>query len=467
MKSIIFTFIIFSCSFLNAQKAVVQIKDVIGEDRGKVKESFTIVNKDDGSFALFIIDTRATRAYLYNSDYKEVARIVTEKVLNKGVTLMGYTITGQSYQLITKGVQTGSLVRTLFDFDTKEVSKKDMVLNLKKQSFLEFFALGSKMYLFTLDEDSSNLIHYSIDDQGVAIRNEIVIENTFYNSDGRERDLKEMLESASTAKILPDDKTTIQQATELLKLYFINEDHIALTVDYSNTAVHIFDISLETFDVKEQTFFRAKPVYQEFGWNANSFLKDDYLFQIVSNRQEMIISVTDRRDSTLVKTINVNRDDEMTFTNSSMILEKTEEDRILEKTRQFLKKLASTSNGIAVSSVGENYQITIGGKIGSSGSAGYTVHTFNGGGAFTTEFAPNFIMIEGGEASAYYTSVECVFDTSFNHIPDVNATSLMMKRRDFLSPDIKNVAETFFAIKEDYFLGMYYKEADMYVIRKF
>lgn len=472
MKSFFTILLTLSLSIITAQKTVVQIKDVIGDGKGKLKESITLVNKKDGSFVLFLLGSRSTEAILYDKDYKKISSIKGDKVLEKDVTLMGYTISNNQYQLISKGYETGSLTSTVFDFENHKVTTKTLDLNLKKQAFIEFFNLGDKMYLLTIDRGSSNLIHYSIDDQGVATRNEIVIENTFYSSKGFEMNLKKILRSKNTSKVLPEDKTTMKQAAEVLKFYLINEDHLVFTVDYSNTVVNIFDISMKTFEVKEQTFFRPRPKIQEFGWTANSFLKDHYLFQIVSSKNEMIVTVTDRKDSTLVKQFSVEKEEKMDFINSSIILAKTEDDKLIEKTSQFLRKISSDRNGIAVSSVDGNYQITLGGKQLMNGGGGVAMMNPVAGipiasvGSFTFAFNPSFLMMDT-KSAIHYTSVECVFDKSFNHIPDVEATPLMLKRRDFLSPDIKNVAETFFNIKDDYFLGMYYKEADMYVIRKF
>ncbi|WP_298349387.1 hypothetical protein [uncultured Dokdonia sp.] len=472
MKSFFTILFVLIVSLVSAQKAVVQIKDVIGDGKGKLKESMTVVNKEDGSFVLFLLGSRSTEAILYDKDYKKVSTIKGDKVLKKDVAVMGYTISNNQYQLISKGFDTGSLTSTVFDFENHKVTTKTLDLNLKKQTFIEFFNLGDKMYLLTLDKNSSNLIHYSIDDQGVATRNEIVIENTFYSSKGFEMNLKKILRNKYTSKVLPDDKTTMKQAAELLKFYLINDNHLVFTVDYSNTVVNIFDISLKTFEVREQTFFRPRPKIQEYGWKANSFLKDHYLFQIVSSKKEMIVTVTNRRDSMLVKQFGVEKDDKMDFTNSSIILAKTEDDKLIEKTSQFLRKISSDRNGIAVSSVNGNYQITLGGKQLMNGGGGVAMMNPAAGipiasvGAFTFAFNPSFLMMDTNSVT-HYTSVECVFDKSFNHLPDVEASSLMLKRRDFLSPDIKNVAETFFNIEDDYFLGMYYKEADMYVIRKF
>ena len=46
MKFILVIITTLSFYLLTAQSVVVQIKDVIGEDRGRLKESFTITNKE-------------------------------------------------------------------------------------------------------------------------------------------------------------------------------------------------------------------------------------------------------------------------------------------------------------------------------------------------------------------------------------------------------------------------------------
>lgn len=190
----------------------------------------------------------------------------------------------------------------------------------------------------------------------------------------------------------------------------------------------------------------------------------------------MVFNVKDFETKKMLKEIKLNKEDSITFKNTSIVQEgggfglnisgdvRTRE---LEKTSKFLRKVSRSNAGIAVFKTNGIYQIVLGGHIeASSGGVGMMPMAGGGfggmaGGQSFTIFSPIFGSY-GGYSSSKSTVINCLFNDKFEHVKGKLPENIFDKidAYDTEKGDLK--LKTVFKHNEKFYLGHFDKKTKHY-----
>ena len=250
----------------------------------------------------------------------------------------------------------------------------------------------------------------------------------------------------------------------------VNE--IKISNDCSNEVTQIVTISLNSFESSFTEF--KKENFAELGiWgNSNSFFHEGNLLQMELNEEKMIISIKDENNQ-LKKKYEVKVNEEIDFKNSDIIqvggvLDKY---RILETTKQFLKKANSGNCGLSVYELNSNFYIEMGvseqvNKGGGGMMMGGGLPMAGGVGGTSVVFNPTFSNFNSYKSNRV-VSIKCLFDINFNHLKGDLKPLAFDKIKTFLDVKPEKKCQTIFQLDNAFYLGYYDGFKKLYNLTKF
>ena len=482
----VFLFISFP---LFAQKTVLTLENVEYSNFIKDKKAFALSNSENGELALVIPDKKTIGAYLFNENFEKVNEISAKSLRIKFKEIIGYRVADQHYSAVfsTENHQFFGVVD--FDFKSGKTITEQLDISLSREKVLEAVSYQNRFFLLSLDKNFDGLIVRELKEDRTFKKREIAFTGpvsfkdllTLKNKPDRLGDLKE----SSFNKIYPPhiveiDNTnpnSLETTSELNKLY-TKDNKLIFTFDNFVDFTLTYTLDLDTFNLSEKRFPKelvdGNPLKK-----SNSFLFGDNLFQVSVDSEHLLFSIKNFKTGENIKTYKSSKDQEIDFKNSEILqknglLVRDNKIRELEKTSQYLRKVAGGNPGIAIMKDNEIYQITLGGtqELSRSGAVapmpvgGYVGSTIYADGTISVMYNPTFNSF-GSYTSTKSIYIHSLFDAEFQHMKGNPSENVFDKIKTFRD-SLKNThAEEVFSHNGKVYFGYYYKKSENYNIVEF
>lgn len=487
MKSLVLVFFILS-SPLFAQKQVVKLENIEYSNFIKDETAFSLSNSETGELMLVIPDKKTVDAYLFNKNFEKTHKLTAESLRIKFKEIIGYRVTNKHYTTLfsTENRQYFGVVD--FNFETGETTTEQLDVDLKGEEILEAVTHNNRFFLLSIDRKFDGLILRELLENRTFDRKEILINGpvsfidllTQRNKpDALGKRKGSLFNEPLPPELVEIDNTnpnSLETTSRLNKLYPKGENLI-LTFDNFQDFTLVYYLNLNDFTVKERSF-QIDITADEPLDKSNSFLYEDYLFQLGVNNDKMIFTVTDFNTGEKLKTYQATKEGSINFKNSELLQKNglfmgNEKVRQLDDTSQYLRKITNGQPGIAVQNKNGIYQTTLGGTqpMASGGGAmmivgGGIVGGAIGAMAVSIYFNPTFSSY-GSYTNTKSIYFDALFDSEFNHVNGVSTENVFDTVKTFQDSLEKMDAEEVFSHKDKVYFGYYHKDSKTFNILEF
>lgn len=189
----------------------------------------------------------------------------------------------------------------------------------------------------------------------------------------QQKTFNQILNENPIEKMDSGENNPLYKVTAKSKLYTL-PNRLILTFDQSFRKTQLFDINLQSLEIKERNF--TKPLGEKNPKTTNSFYHENKLYQINVNSDALLFDIKDYESGESLKTFEVLKKDTIRFKNSPLLMQIEDRNpKKLKNTARFLKELSSLDAGISVYKNSKNLLITVGGT--GSDSKTVSVNDFN------------------------------------------------------------------------------------------
>ncbi|MCF6295663.1 MAG: hypothetical protein L3J25_08235 [Flavobacteriaceae bacterium] len=370
MKSFIYSIIFFVLiSFsLESQEVILSFKNEEVSKRIK-KDSYVLSNKINNELAIILVERKDVFTYLYDSDFNKISELKTENVKSKYNEIIGYSINDLTYNAVFSNLKKNKFSILSLNFKTKVSNIAEIKFDLEDEIYLD--AITYKNRFFLLSAKQNNVLNIRELDENFKIN---LIKTVTLNNTKDDLDLLTSkirfgpfyLAKSTTANLKKIDNT-VPSAIELTssesKMYQKN-NMIYFSFDNNKNATLLYSLNLDDFTLDFKTYDYPKGNLGEFK-KFNSFLLDNYLYQIASSKEEMKFSIKSLNGK-LIKEFYIQKTHPISFKNSPIIQEGVTAlpfvtKREMEATTKYLRKITSGNVGLTVLKNVNVYYVTLGG----------------------------------------------------------------------------------------------------------
>lgn len=488
MKSKYYSLIIFLLLTLEVlgQNHINTIKTEIDKDHF----TYDVVDDVNNKTYLFLVSSKSVEAIQLDTSFQVLSQFMVSRPESKFKNLLGHSFQENILTLHWSTNNSDKVISQHFDFNEKKTSI-GAIESIDKEKAIASFPFDNKLYIATVTKNSNLFKLYELNGK-TALKPHIFLfdKYRFYNERYSAISLDAMfkeyfmeegpyeLHNASS-----DIPTALPHIVKKRK-YYIKNDHLIISFDNNNSFTQLIKINLKTKKSEQlgisQPFLSANHSERT---NSNSFLFDDKIAQIKTNREVTTIQISDFIDKTPLLKKEILRDQTIDFL-STPILEysngKLEKSKEIIKTNQFLNRLSRADNvGIFVTPTQRGYVLTFGGsnilQNGSSSIAAGVAGGLGGavGGLVGGLIAASITSLDSPKKNflnAYKDKKVIIANTSldsnFNLIDEISLENTTEKAREYLfNLNIKNpTGFNFFKAQSKYLLTLTDKDSGLLYI---
>ncbi|MHC0444554.1 hypothetical protein ACWA1F_04050 [Flavobacterium sp. 3-218] len=456
----------------------------------KKRDFYQVTNKTKNEIVLFSNDKEKVSSIRFDSTFNIKDSISAVRPESTYEEILGYTQKDESYSIFWGSKDRKKIFAQSFDFATKQINIKFFDLELKKEKIVKELTINNVFYIITLVKNIGNLKFYVFDPSGELDTKTVDLSKfEFNNKEGNPVNLHTALTWESSnfffQNINNESPPSLALSTRKNKIYTYKNDEIIFTLDTGPHATDILRINLNDFTASLKAIKQQRTIsheYDGFLFESNSFLIDDKLIQIKTNPEVLYLTISDL-DGMRINTYKALRDEEIPFKNTDVFQESGtfSNKKILEKPKQFIRKINNSTPGISCYKLDGLYYTVIGSSedIANGGGMGMGM----AGGFSSAPIAMSYSsytienLISYRDKNVVYTT--CLFDSNFNHLKDEVKTSAFEKIRIFLeeNENIKDGRTLFnkvlykdlilFKLDSSIYLGNYNKQNKKYQIFSF
>ena len=437
---------LFFFSLVFSQKQVFETNKAFQKPKNNSNTSYALSNSQTDEVLLIAEGSELIRAILLDKDYQIKNQSIAKPLQSGFSDFIGYKITKDLYTIFFTNTKQNKFGVLEFDMSNKMYATKKLDFKLKKEKFVESVFYNNEMYLFTISKQSSNINMYVFDDDYNTSKHSFSFKEAEFpnpNSPSFILDVYDQLVAGSDtfspvilnlAKIADENPNVIETTSKEIKLY-LKGKHVIFTFDKNHVKTDVFTINLETKDLEHKAFDKVSKERNEYK-KHNSFLYDDILFQIASENDKMNFRAIEISSGAIINEYLTAKEDTIFYKNSPIIQEKStsdflgkpvENNRNLEKTKQFLRKISSADLGISVYENNDIYNIVLGGTKAIAGTGGVAAMAFGvAGGMAGAALAGGIANMNYSFNPVFYgyssyqntksTYINCLFDKNLNHV---------------------------------------------------
>ncbi len=488
--------LLFLLSFIgtNSQELLfereVKLKSFFNEDK---KESFPVVNYDNKSIVMFLLDKEEIKSFLFDMNYILIDSFTTTRPKRKYDILLGHTYENNNYNLIfTNDNKTKFFIKTI-NIGDKRFKYKELDIKIKKETFLESLSYNNNLYIITIKNSSSILNIYEFKGREISRIEKIDLSN--HNFTKASRSLYYALFNSTSArkeniilsKIDNKNPNPIDLSSFENKIYCYN-NKIHITLDLYPNFTKLISIGLTNFEANLIDFkFPKVDCDYDLGINSNSYLLGDKIYQINGCKNELYFSISDIYSNKKLKEWNVKKNEVINFKNTPLIqlgnaFNKNKKYRELNETEQILRKMGGSNIGVSAYEKNDNLEITIGGYK-KMNTKGFLAAIGSAGIVMSAGAAGVLVPLGSNNRNYYYNTTMYTYE-SYSYARSVYFKSLLNKNLENITGSInENVfdkikkydkehkkelsTETLFKVYDYYVLGYYDKKEAKYFLLKF
>jgi hypothetical protein len=280
---------------------------------------------------------------------------------------------------------------------------------------------------------------------------------------------------------VPND---IELTSQVNKLYTLG-DQLVITLDNELYQTWVITVNLNTFQETIKYYNQGK-IHCGAAINASSasYIHQGVLYQMKGCPDEMVIRLSSMPEGKVLQEYRIqDAEEKIAFMNTPFLQVRTtgksEKEKELSSSRQFLRKLSKGRGGLSAYTTQAGVELAIGSyQVQSNGGGAFMPMPTGGGGTIMTPGGPvalgtsyyyptysGFVSSKSSRAVHFKTLLD---PTDYTHKDGDLKKTGFEEMADFsrLQGD-KIVAETVFKKGNYYVLGYYLKSKDQYVMRRF
>ncbi|MBZ4035645.1 hypothetical protein K6T82_12765 [Flavobacterium sp. 17A] len=490
LKNYIFLVLLFCCSSIFSQEIVKEFDFKLERKR----DYFQVTNEAEKEVILFLNDKEKISSVRFDSKFEIKDSLSTARPEKTYAEIIGYSQKEHNYFLFWGSKDRKQINVQSFDFEKKEIQAKPLNLSLKKEKVIKEITINNTFYLITIIKNTSILKLYISDADGNLNEKTVDLSNFQFKNDlghdvGLYYILSDLFQDPTIETIHNDSPPSLALSSNKLKVYTYKNDEIIFTFDNNTDLTAILKINLNDFTASLKSIEQPKLDKEESDFilpKSNSFLIDDKILQIKTTPNVLFFTISDQ-DGNRINQFKTLRDEEISYKNTDVFQEmkSIKNKKVLEKPKQFIRKINNSAPGISCYKLNGLYYTVIGSSQDISHSSGGGMGPGFGGGGFggpsiSFGFTSRYTignLVSYQDKNVVYTN--CLFDANFNHLNDKIAISAFEKARLFLEDNKELNENTPLFSKEIYkdlivfkfntslYLGNYNKQNKKYQIFSF
>ena len=469
MKKNILLFLLFWKSALFSQTILNSYPLDLKKSNGTEK-ILTAENKKTHEVFVFAADSESISILKYNSSlflvdqYKGSLKNIGDK------SLIGYSFSADGLPTLYWSTKDyGTIIAIKYFFGNKTSKNLNFVFTSEKQIIVSELQLDNSFNLLVKDLEEQTLVLYTFENG--TVEQKIFDFSPFKFQDKNTKPVAFnyiVVQQNPIEKIETDDYNPLFKSTSKSKLYIFPERFI-LTLDHNPKKTQLFDINLETEEIKEKTF--NQPVVQKPKKISNSFFQDNKLYQTIASDEELFLDIKDYNSNETVKSFHISKNDTINFKTSPLLIQREgEKAKELKTTKKFLNYLSYLDIGLSVFKNKENTLITLGGTPNMSTQGSYFTPSYffdesgfydNGSSYYPPNYSSDYIHTE----TVYF---ESVWDPNYNVVKQDQLEPLAIDNiYYFMSLNKQVTLENILKYKDFYILSYYDSFSKQFIMRKF
>lgn len=407
------------------------------------KTSYSFSNTKTNELLILLEEKKKIKVYFFDEKTNLTNKFKIKPLPSKYKKIIGYSVYNNVYNLFFTNSNNTKFGVLQINAKQQNAIEHKLEINITDQLYIKSIVYEDTFKMLTVDDKTSLLNIYTFDKNLNYNKEQIHIIELEKNLNGNKKlSLWQKLQSSAgrnyvTELTVIDSKNpnSIETTSNYNKLYLLDNkliftfDGLRVNNDISKVliatiynkkykATEVLQINLESL---EHTFksFQLDDEKKEFK-KTNSYVYDDYLFQIASSKSKMKFIISDINTAQKIKEFNVIKQDTISFKNSKIIQEgggfmpMLTEARIrkLEETKKYLRKISAADLGISVHKTNNRYKILLGGIRERTGS-------YSGSATDIASITPTYNHVLWAYNSASLTKttyISCLFDEKFNHV---------------------------------------------------
>lgn len=327
----------------------------------------------------------------YNSALFLRDKFVTNRQYTENKSLIGYSFSEDGNPtLYWFSREEKSIILIKYYLENKTSRALKFQIPLDDKFILTYYQKDNNFYLL-MKENKQEALTAFIFKNGLAEEKFLDFSSfKFIDRKTQPKTFSQILNENPIEKMDSGQYNPLYKVTAKTKMYTL-PNRLILTLDQSFRKTQLFDIDLESLEIKEKTFL--KPVGEKNPKTSNSFYHENKLYQINANADELLFDIKDYQSGESVKNFEVSKKDTIRFCNSPLLMQiEDREPKKLKNTARFLKTLSSLDAGLSVYKNQNNLFITLGGT--GSDFKSLSINGFNFNDSFGDFPASNYYNIQ-------------------------------------------------------------------------
>jgi hypothetical protein len=466
-----------------SQKTLVELPIKLRRSFTDKREAYSYIDSRTGNLVLFLMDNKTAKVYRFNEKFEVIDSLNSLRPDFENV--IGCSGNADGYDLIFASEGYSNLKVINFNFERKFSFIAPVDLGFSKEKYAGSFIYKGTTYLFTAIRGKSALKLYELTRGASFKKYEFDFGDERFGS-GYDHSLFDVLKDDPAVFVDNSIPNPVDIGSKKNKLY-VTDSLLVMTLD--NQVMRTALINIDLSKMKSSLTFFSHNIPTCDGsptTGSGSYVYKNNLFQISVCFDGMVSTVLDLTTGKVLKEYRAtSSDDEIPFSNSTIRFKKTDDlygdvDKVLSKTKQFMRKVSTLDPGVVAYGTSAGLQITFGGAakvvytnsnpvVWTGGGPGGGMMMSSGGGL---SFVPTFNPVYYGYNS-YKVSRAVYFnglfdEKTFVHKEGVIPKNAFDKIEEFSKPIEDDIAlETIFKKDDQMIYGYYLKPARQYVLRAF
>jgi hypothetical protein len=349
-----------------------------------------------------------------------------------------------------------------YDLNSKTTLVSNYYNSFSNESIVTQFQENNTFYILSQKDLEQKLVLYIFKNEK---KEQKILDFSTFKFQNRKKEaltFNQILEVCPIEKIETNRFNPLFKGTQKTKLYVL-KNRLLLTLDHNFNETQVFDIDLNTFEIKEKKFLQPN-TKQQLGL-ANSFYHENKIYQLTSNEDELLFEIKDFNSSEIIKSYAVSKTDTIAFKNSSLYIQiHGQKPREIKNTAKFLQRLLYMNTGLTVYKTPKTILITLGGTSNTSGNYEALAARINAAvEANATDIAYDLIN-NSGPITVYF---ESIFDKKLQHTKQEQEPLAIDFISRFANEHPEVTLGSTIRFKNYYIFGYYDLYAKQYILRKF
>lgn len=454
MKQIYFLLAIFCITVVSSQTVLTSYPLNLGKDP---ESSVVLTAKNEATNEVFVFAKTDSEFKIlrYNNALFLTNQFTSSTTYTENRTLMGYSFSEDGNPTLYWSASAGgNIVIIKYYFETNTFKALQFMFPISTHTIRADYQSNNTFYILGESKSEAKFILY-VFKNGLVEQKELDFSSfAFQNESNTRKSFRQLLKENPIEKMESNEYNSIYKTTSKIKLY-AEKNRILLTLDHNIKNTQLFDIDLNTLEIKERNF--PQPIGKNTPKSSNSFFYENKLYQINTNEEQLLIEIKDFDSGEVSKHFDVAKKDTIRFKNSPLQLQKSNNKIVnLKNTAKFLKELSATTVCLSVFSNKQNLFVTIGGTL---------KQIYQEPDVFSEYYIPNLF-----QSSNYYTTTvffESIWDKNFGPTAFLQEPLATDKIYSFVDQNSKIRMHSIVKFKDYFILGSYDLKTKQYTLRKF